>query len=324
MQTIVYNCPFVPVEWIRAHGMRPSRVLPSAPSDATFMGTGVCPYASAFAHAACSMGDADAIVVTTTCDQMRRISEWIDRETERPVFVINVPATWQTTTAHRLYASEVRRLGRFMVTLGGKAPTDDELVETMREYDTSRAALRDAGGELSPRQHSEAIARFHRDGTLDFPAAPSPHVGADVPLALVGGPLLHHHFGIFDLIESGDGRVALDGTTSGERTMPARFGRRGLQDDPFGVLVDAYFGTIPDAFRRPNSQLYQWLKEAISDRGIRGIILRYYTWCDTWHVEAQRMKEWNEVPVLAVACGADEHIDAHTASRIEAFLEMLR
>ena len=324
MQTIVYSCPFVPAEWIRAHGVRPSRILPSAPGDATFTGTGVCPYASAFAHAACSMGDADAIVVTTVCDQMRRIAEWLDRGTDRPVFVMNVPATWQTTTAQKIYASEVRRLGRFMVTLGGRTPTDGELAAAMREYDTDRAALRDARGGLSPRQYSEAIARFHRDGTLELAAAAVPRVGDGVPVALIGGPLVHHHFGIFDLIESCGGRVVLDGTTSGERTMPARFDRRGLSDDPFGMLVDAYFGTIPDAFRRPNTQLYQWLKDVIPERGIRGIILRHYTWCDTWHVEAQRMKEWNEVPVLAVACGADEHIDAHTASRIEAFLEMLR
>ena len=324
MMTIVYTCPFVPAEWIAAHGLRPSRILPNAPGGAVFTGTGICPYASAFAHGACSMDEADAIVVTTACDQMRRISEWLDGETDRPVFVMNVPATWQTTTAHRIYASEMRRLGSFMVSLGAKAPADDELAEVMREYDTNRAALRDARGGLSPRQYSQAIACFHRDGTLDLATAVSSRDGDDVPLALIGSPLLYHHFGLFDLVEDCGGRVVLDGTSSGERTMPAAFARRRLGDDPFGVLVDAYFGTIPDAFRRPNSQLYQWLKDMISGRGIRGIILRHYTWCDTWHVEAQRMKEWDEVPVLAIACGADEHIDAHTASRIEAFLEMLR
>jgi len=270
------------------------------------------------------MGEADAIVVTTACDQMRRISEWLDRETDRPVFVMNVPATWQTTTAHRIYASEVRRLGSFMVSFGGRAPADGELATVMREYDTSRAALRDVRGELSPREFSEAIARLHQHGILDFAAAASSRVGDGIPIALVGSPLPHHHFGLFDLIETCGGRVVLDGTTSGERTLPAPFDRRRLGDDPFGVLVDAYFGTIPDAFRRPNTQLYQWLRQTISDRGIRGIVLRHYTWCDTWHVEAQRMKEWNEVPVLAVACGTDEHIDAHAVSRIEAFLEMLR
>ena len=49
-----------------------------------------------------------------------------------------------------------------------------------------------------------------------------------------------------------------------------------------------------------------------------------YTWCDLWHAEAEHMKEWSEVPLVAITASADEQIDGHTASRIESFMEMLK
>lgn len=324
MGTIVYSCPFVPAEWIAAHGLRPSRILPGSAGGSPFASEGVCPYASAFAHAACAETAADAIVFTTLCDQMRRMSERAVSDDGPPVFLMNVPSTWQTATAERMYMSEVKRLGRFLVRLGGKEPSPSELATVMREHEAKRAALRDARGRVSPRDYSAAIARFHRDGVVDIGPPASDRSARAVPLGLVAGPLLLHHFQIFDLIESYGGHVVLDATTSGERTMPARFDPRKLDDDPLAALADAYFGSIPDASRRPNDQLYAWLAREVSDRGIRGLVFRFHTWCDLWHAEAQRMKDWSPVPLLAIAMGADDHVDAHTASRIEAFLEMLR
>jgi len=255
---------------------------------------------------------------------MRRAYELIARDSHLPVFLMNVPSTWQTAAAHRLYLEELKRLGRFLVRLGGTDPSSDKLAQVMEEYEARRSALLAARSRLSPRDFSEAIARFHRNGNVELCDAGSAPVSRGIPLALVGGPLLPHHSQIFDLIERSGGTVILDATASGERTMPARFDRWALEANPLLALADAYFGSIPDAFRRPNSLLYQWMKREISAREIRGIIFRSYTWCDTWRAEGQRMKEWAQVPLLIVTTGADEHVDAHTASRIEAFVEMLK
>ena len=110
MKTVVYSCPFVPAEWIVAHGLRPRRIL-ARPDGAVRASAGVCPYVAAFVRTVCSETDADATIVTTVCDQMRRASERIARESSLPLFLMNVPATWQTAAAHRLYLSELRRLG---------------------------------------------------------------------------------------------------------------------------------------------------------------------------------------------------------------------
>jgi benzoyl-CoA reductase/2-hydroxyglutaryl-CoA dehydratase subunit BcrC/BadD/HgdB len=279
---------------------------------------------AAFLHALSCGDEADAAILTTVCDQMRRGFEQARRERRRPIFLMNVPSTWQTATARRMYVSEVERLGRFLVRLGGRAPRGGELRRILRDYNAARSRLRRARGRAAPRRFSEAIARFHRDRTVDpglCGEAPAPR---GLPVALIGSPLMWHHFSIFDLIEEGGGRVVLDATESGERTMPRFPTRRGLDDDPFSSLVEAYFGRIPDVFQRPNSRLYGWLKRQMAERRIRGIILRYYTWCDKWHAELQRMKEWSSTPVLGISAGADETVDGHTVSRIESFLELLQ
>jgi len=325
MKTIVYVSPFVPQEWIAAHGFQPSRVLLEQTKRAVLAqpAAGVCPFARAFIAFGLSLTDESAIVATTECDQMRRAAELLAGESSAPLFLLNVPTTWQTTTAHRLYISELERLSAFMVRLGGKAPTKEELTDVMLRYDALRAEIRGARGSLSGRAYSEAISRFHREGAADLSAARAAPLARGVPLALLGGPLTGEHFRIFDLIEEAGGQVVLDGTETGERTLPRAFERRRLHEDPFPELADAYFGTIPDAFRRPNSQLYHWLKGETARRGIRGIILRRYLWCDTWHAEVQRMKEWSPAPVLDLDAG-DDDCKGRAASRIQSFVAMLK
>lgn len=89
-------------------------------------------------------------------------------------------------------------------------------------------------------------------------------------------------------------------------------------------LTDAYFGAIPDAFRRPNDHLYEWLRREILSRDVRAILFLSYTWCDTWQAELNRMKEWTVLPILALdSDGGDPAENVRTLSRIQAFLEMI-
>lgn len=322
MKTIIYSCPFVPAEWIAAHDMRPRRIMPG-PVGAAHL-EGLCPYAQAFSDTVCCADDADAVVLTTVCDHMRRVSELIERDSDVPVFLMHVPSVWGRPSARELYTDELRRLGRFLVTVGGGEPSNDKLSEIMHEYDSNRSILRKARGRIPSREYSESIARFHSDGTINVNGWAAGDTSRHVPLALVGGPMISPHLRIFDLIERAGGTIVLDATTSGERTIPPSFDGPALDEDPILVLASAYFGGIPDAFRRPNDLLYEWLGREISARGIRGIIFRSYTWCDTWHAEAGRMKEWAEVPLLALTTGAGKNVEGPTLSRIESFVEMLK
>jgi benzoyl-CoA reductase/2-hydroxyglutaryl-CoA dehydratase subunit BcrC/BadD/HgdB len=349
MNTVAYCCPFVPAEWIAAHGLAPARIVPEGeggkvgkweggkairvqgsgfrvqdprqgaagfsprggdslenraqptpseirnPRSEIGVYAGICPFARGFAGSAMAFGDAAGVVVTSACDQMRRIGDWLAERSTRPVFLMNVPSTC-TPSARGLYASEVRRLGGFLVTIGGKTPSNEELARVMLEYGANREPT------------SEEVGR---------PAK-------EVPLALVGGPLLAEDFELFELIEQAGGRVVLDGTEQGERTRPAQFDRERLAVDPFDELVHAYFDTIPDAFRRPDGLLHEWLGREIAARNVRGVILHRYVWCDNWHAEVYRLKETLSVPVLDLDnAGADGGGRARAEARIRAFVEML-
>lgn len=291
---VIYSCPFVPPEWIEAHGFEPVRVVPSTKESAS--GPEVCPYAHAFAEVAISDHKARAVVVTTVCDQMRRAADVIATHSGPPVFLMHVPHTWQSAGSYKYYISELHRLGGFLVGLGGEAPTKERLAAVMCVYDDRRGVL----------------SRSER------------HSAAGVPIALLGGPVPAGSPSIFDMIESAGGFVALDGTETGERTRPARFDRRELSDDPLAQLAEAYFGSIPDPFRRPNSGFYEWLKREIDNRGVRAIILRRYVWCDIWHAEAQRIKEWSGLPFLELDVDAGGSDKSRAMTRIESLMEMLK
>lgn len=224
-----------------------------------------------------------------------------------------------------MYVDELKRLGRFLVRLGGKPPSDRTLAEVMLAYDSARKSILEDRGSLSSRQYAEMIAAFNRDGPSNMPNKKfnTQPLNAGIPLAIVGGPMVKQDLEIFDIVEQCGGLVVLDATETGERGMPAPFDRRGLRDNPLMELARAYFGGIPDASRRPNSELYNWLKQKLIDRAVRGIIFRRYVWCDTWHAELSRLKEWTNLPVLDIDVGSDSRThQVRTPNRIRAFLEM--
>jgi benzoyl-CoA reductase/2-hydroxyglutaryl-CoA dehydratase subunit BcrC/BadD/HgdB len=307
MNAVGYCSPFVPPEWIAAHGLRPYWLRLHPTEKLT---RGVCPYAGALLEAARNSDshplrgnqrfDVSGLVLTTTCDQMRYVAAMLEQRGERPTFLLNVPSTWQTDTARQLYRDELRRLGRFLVSLGGKMPSDADLARVM--LDSDRARVRENSRE--PTASGEV---------------------AGIPLAVLGGPLMESDREFFDLVEQAGGQIVLDATEGSERTLPRSFDPARVTANPLEELADAYFDGIPDAFRRPNSKLYEWLGRELAARQVRGIILRRYVWCDLWHAELQRLKEWSPAPVLEIDVGPDDvGAPNRVQGRIEAFLEMLK
>ena len=378
MKTIAYCCPLVPPEWIAAHGMQPEWLVPAGRSAAHAM-RGVCPYAGALLADAKSARSASAVVLTTRCDQMRRMAGLIEGTGRVKVFLMNVPATWQTGAARQLYKDELVRLGRFLDALGDheggpdnllycsrkevagvrstgfsrnpaeKPPKggttngsflsagsvsgcrrherfpDRSLSAVMFDYQQARLSLCGARTSMPARRFAEAVLEV-RGGRFAVPTPlDSPPPGDGIPLALVGGPLLPCDHEIFDMVQRAGGSIVLDATETGERTLPPPFDARRMADDPLESLVDAYFLGIPDVFRRPNDGLYDWLGRQMAARGVRGVVFRRYLWCDLWHAEFHRLKQWSPVPVLEIdVADDDESVTCRTLGRIEAFLEMLR
>jgi benzoyl-CoA reductase/2-hydroxyglutaryl-CoA dehydratase subunit BcrC/BadD/HgdB len=245
MTTVIYTSPFVAPEWIAAHGLMPKRLLPTTAIRASHSSAGVCPFARACLDTT-EAEHASAVIYTTTCDQLRRAADSLAARTEIPIFLMNVPATRQTDTARELYRSELKRLGRFLVRLGGRAPSDSGLVEVMHTYAATRHAIMERRPHLTSRQFHTALSELSDNGP-----APAPDPGSAgslvwtkelfrelagkgvraptsqaIPLALVGGHLMASHGELFDVIEAAWGAVVLDATADGERAFPMAWGKK--------------------------------------------------------------------------------------------------
>lgn len=324
LKRVVYSCPYIPAEWIAAHGFKPSRIFPGVKKRIRPINSaaGICPYLRAFLNEVKAEKDVAAVLFTTVCDQMRRAPEIIGSETPLPLFLMHVPSTWKTVEARKLYLSQLRRLGFFLIRLGGAPPSRETLCQAMNTYDKQRNVLRDAKGWVHSRAFSEAIVRFHRTGEVVQNTEKLDEYNNKVPIALIGGPLTSQDLSLFDVIQDAGGNVVLDGTETGERTMPRKFHRQQTHEDPLLELTDAYFGYIPDAFRRPNSELYVWMKREFQANHVKGVILIRNVWCDIWHAEVARIREWIRIPLLDIDLNGENPV-SRNKTRIRSFLELL-
>ena len=123
-----------------------------------------------------------------------------------------------------------------------------------------------------------------------------------------------------DLIAQSGGRIVLDCTQPADPV----FDRRALTNEPFAALADGCFDAIQDIFQRPNSGFYRSLEAALRRTPVKGLIVRRYLWCDLWHAEVYRLKQWAPVPVLDLEISGRPVENRHRlATRIESFMEML-
>ncbi|MBT7303518.1 MAG: 2-hydroxyacyl-CoA dehydratase, partial [Victivallales bacterium] len=228
------------------------------------------------------------IILTTVCDQMRRGYEFI---TDRglPSFCFNVPATWCSESAVQLYVSELERLSRFLVSLGGRQP------------DTN--AIRDAIHECSPSPSTVAG-------------------GGQIPLALTGGPRTKLDERLIDLIEETGGHIVLDATESGLLGVPAVFNMKHVDTDPMRALAEAYHSRLPGVSRRPNDDLHTFLAAQVTASQASGVILLRYLWCDLWHAEVPRIRKALPVPLLDIDLDGEDPVPRNR-TRIQAFMEGL-
>jgi len=254
---------------------------------------------------------------------MRRTAELVEEEICVPVYHFHVPRTWRNPAAHALYREELRRMGRFLEREGGVPPSPDGLSRAMREYDDRRRLLRDLRPALAARIFAEAVRDAHETAARP-PISQEAVRNSGVPVAVVGGPLTKRELRLFGLLEGAGARVVLDGTETGERGLPRPYDRRALREDPFGELADAHF-SIPDISRRPNTEFFIWLRDALKSRGAQGLVLVRPVWCDLWHAEIRRIRDWAPVPFLELdLSGGPIERDGRILTRIEAFMEALK
>ncbi|MBN1362799.1 MAG: 2-hydroxyacyl-CoA dehydratase [Sedimentisphaerales bacterium] len=337
MTQVLYTSPYVPAEWIAAHGLEPVRVTPArapcvgrASSLACRAGThdpstdsgqalrtptgalqtypaaldrqGVCPFVRNFVADALARSGPAALVMTTVCDQMRRAFDVVTGAGAVPAFLLNVPSTWQSVAVRRLYLDELDRLSGFLVRAGGVRPSDGQLIDIMIARESEPHGLK-------------PILPVATRGLRTHPT---------ILVALVGGPLCQEDIAILDLVAEFGGYVVLDATESGAAGTRRRFDRRRLREEPLLELADAYLDGIHDVARRPNDEFYAWLLRELAASDARAVIVYRHLWCDLWHAEVERLREKSGLPVLDLDTGDGDAIGSgRTRTRLGAFMEML-
>jgi hypothetical protein len=319
---VFLTTPWIPAEWIRAHQLDPFALwcAETFPCHPTPLGAGVCLFAEWVVRFAEAQPDA-AVIFASACDQLRRGFDTATLHGRHRAFLFNLPAT-QTPAAKQIYRSELERLGRCLCELGGRAPTPESLRCEMLKAAKARRRLLDAAPSSPARAYAGALAQFHRDGVFSAPPAAAP--GNQVPLAIVGGPFCAPHWPLLDVIESAGGRVVLNATETGERSLSSANEPDAAGGDPFDALADASFNGIADAFQRPNTPLYSWLKPRLLARNVRGLVLWHFTGCDLWRAEAPTLRELTGLPVLLLEAGEGPGVSQRQVNRVEAFLETLK
>jgi benzoyl-CoA reductase/2-hydroxyglutaryl-CoA dehydratase subunit BcrC/BadD/HgdB len=278
-----------------------------------------------------------AFVFSSHCDQLRRSFDALPAPQRDRAFLFNLPATCQSHLAEKMYRAELLRLGEFLVRFGGRQPSDLELRTAIEKGQQSRAELNQRIVSLRGRELAESLADYFAFGTGAGPRAlaqsPSAEWGESIPLALVGGPLLQSHWHIFDTIERLGGQVVLLATEPGERNLwneSVDTQRESASDGALSsekmieALVRSYVTNTVEVYQRPNTRLYSWLGERLRSRGVQGILLWQYTWCDLWRAEAQSLKEAFKLPVLQFDADTIGAPMLARSGRIEAFMESLR
>jgi len=322
---VFYSSPWVPVEWIEAHGLQPRGVwfAEDLGWGALPLSAGVCAFSEAVLRFAETHHDA-AMIFTTACDQMRRSFDAFAGSQPARAFLFNLPATWQSPVALRIFRTEAERLGRFLQAHGGRAPVAENLAQMVERRSRSRKQLLESAPRCSARQYAEAIARFHWDGSVRVPGHPPAPASRAIPLAIVGGPLTASQWGLLDLIEAAGARIVLNATESGERSLLPPFRLEGFNDDPLGAVAREYCENCVDVFQRPNTRLYSWLGGRLTARGVRGIVLWVHTGCDLWRAEAQTLRETFWLPVLLLEADEVPGGSPREANRLQAFVETLK
>jgi len=288
---------------------------------------GICPFAGAFADQVITRGGYDAVVATTLCDQMRRVAGALEPRLPVPLFLFNLPSTWEHEGPERLYRDELARFGLFLSTLGGIPPSREKLANQMLLYARARQRMQSLRASLTGTSFLAMLAHFHENGPTVKGEEYIPGPRRGLPLAIIGGPALACFHHIFQFIEERGGLIVLDGTDTGERSFPGPFDMDRARDDPIGELTKAYFATIPHPFRRPNTFLYSWLRKEIPERDVKGVILLRHSWCDIWHAEVMELRKSISLPLLDLELNNEDYdgagISCRTANRILSFLEVI-
>jgi benzoyl-CoA reductase/2-hydroxyglutaryl-CoA dehydratase subunit BcrC/BadD/HgdB len=320
VKKICYTSPFIPPEWIEACGFHPVRIVPDTPENTSVIPPmeGTCGFMQNFFNTMNT--DCSAVIVTTSCDQMRRGFDIAQQDSPIPLFLLNTPTVVTSSSSLTRYEEELIRLRKFCEDLGGSF-SRSRLKRRSAHHSRCRRILQALIPHMSYRKYRTLLQRYMHTGELSDTSFETTAPPAAHPIAVVGGPLPQGFLGLTDILENYGCRIVCDATESGPRCFPAPIDRQLLLSKPERALAQSFCTGIKTAALRPNTGLYTWLDEA-GIHSMKGIVFFRWIWCDLWHAEVHRMDRWADCPVTEIDLHNNNSTERNK-TRITAFAESL-
>jgi benzoyl-CoA reductase/2-hydroxyglutaryl-CoA dehydratase subunit BcrC/BadD/HgdB len=301
----------------------------------------VCAVArNAFAFLESGGADAvDAVLFPHTCDSIQGIGTLaIDGGAwTKPAFTFLHPRGGPRESSRVFLDAELRRLAAGLAQVAGR-PLDPERLRWAlalhARLDAARAALLDGRARL-PMDDGALYAllrrgewRWPEDHLAELEAAvarlaPGP-VQRGIPLLVSG--YVPEPPGLLDAIGAAGGFVAADDFAAVGRRVVRRAPDPAA--DPWAELQARYWAAPPCSTRSadPDARV-AWLRTLRERAGARGVIIHTMKFCEPELFDLPRLRRAfaeDGVPVLHLEGELERTLPAQAATRIEAFLELVR
>ncbi|TAN43944.1 MAG: 2-hydroxyacyl-CoA dehydratase [Nitrospirae bacterium] len=332
-----YTCNAFPAAVLAGSGLWPVRVLCGTSSDSESAGekivrADVCPLVKSLlgnvAEGKSLHAEIDLWIGLYTCDQMRRGMNCLSEQLGKEVHPVQLPAT-RTDDVAGYYAVQVKRLVSDIETRHNLPFDEKQSLYWTNEYNDAAKVLSQAAraGFISPldihamfhllfNSRPFGLARFFEKIIISSDA-----FRPEKTVVLTGSPLTLEDTVLLEELENrGFGVIPLNctGLNAVEYEKHVEIG-----DNTIESLALAAFHRPPCSRARPNTVVYERIKQTITDTGAKGLIVKCMKFCDQWYTERERMRRTFDIPVLVFdsdyAAGGRERL----LSRIDAFLEML-
>lgn len=278
------------------------------------------------------------LVGANTCDQMRRMQELWHKYFHIPVYVFNIPYTWQEDEASQLFGREMSWLKSELEALCGTKMDIGKLRSLVEKHNTARRLLEEINRlrrEQVPRVSGcEVLELAYYYWILDIDTynsclldlikeieAREPRARKHEKRILFGGSILAHgDHRVLGLIEERGATVTGDFLYNVQSTFIDEIDTVG---DIWKNLCESYRLKKVFGNSRPNCRIYEFAKNEAEKCKADAVIYKTLKFCDPWTAEVFRMKRDLGLPFLHFDSTYSPSGEGQLITRIEAFLEIL-
>jgi benzoyl-CoA reductase/2-hydroxyglutaryl-CoA dehydratase subunit BcrC/BadD/HgdB len=343
---IGYLCSYVPEELIVAAGARPVRLLFGGDNQwadlgTTCLGESICPFARSIigyqvSRANPYFNSLDGIIITHTCDAMRRVADVWKAYFSIPVHEFGLPRVMDRD-GFTFFHCEVNQLKAVLESWTGQEITAEKLRETIAFYNQMRRGMmvfydiQRYGKVIRGSRMAKVLeAYWLLDKITLLPLLPNLRETLQEPadnenfsrLLLTGSIIAFGDELLLELIEECGSTVVIDYTCRGFRSFQGLVQEK---EDQIEALAERYYWQSPCARARESTKRIAQIQELTEHFAIQGIISHSLKFCDSYGIEAHLLQKWfkGKIPVLLIDRDYSISDIERLRTRLQAFNEVI-